>query len=70
MKVQKEGVVKKDVLSEIALLLGLQLDGDLVPVYNYEDPTDGCICPGHIAVSLKPERETFFGVPKTAVSWN
>lgn len=39
-------------------------------VYEYGHPTQDCVLPNHVAISLNPERETFYGIPKTAVNWH
>lgn len=66
----KRGVIKKDALGTIATLLGIKPEVEEVEVYEYKHPTDGCICPGHVAISLAPEGKMFFGVPKKLVPWN
>lgn len=69
-KGRKTGIMKKDALGAIADLLGIEAETDEVVVYHYAHPTDDCLCPGHIAVSLDPKGSKFFGIPQKAVTWN
>jgi hypothetical protein len=65
---EKTGVIKKDAGSTVAQLLGINLNDETV-VYPYNQPTGDCIAPNHVAISLTSKRETFFGIPKSAVKW-
>lgn len=69
-KGKKVGIAKKDALGVIANLLGIEAEKNEVVVYHYNRPTDDCLCPEHVAVSLDPEGKTFFGIPQKAVTWN
>jgi len=69
------GVLEKSSLGIMAAFLGIEKlisgrPGDEMVVYKYNHPTDDCLCPGHVAISLEPDGEKFYGVPHQAVKWN
>ncbi|MFZ4632312.1 MAG: hypothetical protein ACOYL8_03895 [Patescibacteria group bacterium] len=62
------GVIKKTPSLAVAFFLGPKLE-EGQKVYQYNNPTDDCILPGHVAISLSEKRETFFGIPMNLVNW-
>lgn len=68
-KEKKEGTLKKGALGIIGEFLGVK-EQEVVTVYKYSQPTHDCLMPGHIAVTMKPNGEQFWGVPKEAVTWH
>lgn len=69
-KTKKMGFLKKGALDSIPFNMKEQIgEKEEVGVWRYELPTDDCLAPGQIAVSLAPEENIFYGIPKNAVNW-
>lgn len=64
------GIINKEALNMIAAFLGISPGVNELIVYRYDNPTDDCLSAEHIAVSLEPEGQTFFGIPQKAVVWD
>lgn len=60
----KQGIIK----NAVSHAFGINLEKGST-VYEYGHPTQDCLLPNHVAISLDPKRETFYGVPATAVNW-
>jgi hypothetical protein len=69
-KFKKTGTIKEDAIEMVAALLGIGAKKEGIVVYQYCAPTDGCLYPGHIAVTIEPNGKTFFGIPQKAIIWN